>query len=178
MVQLVIKAVLGVLDALSIYSGRLFAYLSLPVIAVIMTEVVGRYLFRSPFLWSHETMTFLAAGVYMLGGGYVLYHRGHTSVDILTRKFSPRARAITGILTSVFFYVYIITLLRVVYKYTATSLRILEKSGTPWNPPIYPLKIALLAAVILILLAGIGNLIRDVNTAVTGKESLENGSEH
>ena len=173
----VIRAVLKVLDAISIYSGRLFAYLSIPVIAIIMIEVIGRYFFKHPFVWSHETMTFLSAGVYMLGGGYVLCQRGHISVDILIKSFSTRGQAIINIAASLFFFLYMYVLAHTVYKYAAMSMRIMEKSGTPWNPPVYPLKIALLAAVVLILLAGIGNLIRDLYTAVTGK-GLENGSEY
>lgn len=177
--QAVIKAILAFLDAISVNSGRLFAYLSLPVIAVIMIEVIGRYFFRHPFIWAHETMTFLSAFVYMLGGGYVLYQRGHIGVDILIKKFSVRGQAIINIIASVFFFIYMYYLTSTLFQYTATSLRILEKSGTPWNPPVYPLKIALLVAVVLILLAGIGNLIRDLNTAITGKEGLEaHGSEH
>ncbi len=176
--QAVLKAVLKFLDAISVNSGRLFAYLSLPVIVIIMVEVIGRYLFNHPFIWAHETMTFISAFVYMLGGGYVLLQRDHIGVDILIKKFSVRGQAIINIFASVFFFIYIYVLGTAAFKYAATSLRIMEKSGTPWNPPVYPLKIALLVAVILIFLAGVANLIRDINIAVTGKEDLEYGPKH
>lgn len=176
--QAVLKAVLAFLDAISVYSGRIFAYLSIPVIIVIMVEVIGRYIFNHPFVWAHETMTFISAFIYMLGGGYVLLQRSHIGVDVLIKKFSVRGQAIINIFASAFFFIYIYILSKATFQFAATSLRIMEKSGTPWNPPVYPIKIALLVAVVLIFLAGIANLIRDLNIAVTGKEDLEHGSEH
>lgn len=176
--QAFIKAILAFLDFIAVNSGRLFAYLSLPVIAVIMIEVIGRYFFRHPFIWTHETMMFLTALIFAMGGGYVLFQRGHISVDIFVKKLSIRGQAIVNIIASVFFFIYIYFLTPALIRYAGTSLRILERSGTPWNPPVYPLKIAILVAVIIILLAGIANLIRDLNTAITGKEGLEHGSEH
>lgn len=176
--QTLIKAILAFLDIFAVNSGRLFACLSLPVIAVIMIEVIGRYFFRHPFIWTHEATTFLSALIYIMGGGYVLYQRGHISMDIFIKKFSVRGQAIINIIASAFFFIYIYYLTPALIRYAGTSLRILERSGTPWNPPIYPLKIALLVAVILVLLAGIANLIRDLNTAITGKEGLEHEPGH
>jgi TRAP-type mannitol/chloroaromatic compound transport system permease small subunit len=171
--QSVLKAVLAFLDAISVNSGRLFAYLSLPVIIIIIVEVIGRYLFNHPFIWAHESMTFMSAFVYMLGGGYVLLQRQHIGVDILIKKFSTRGQAIINIFASLFFFIYIYALGKVTFQFASTSLRIMETSGTPWNPAVYPLKIALLVSIMLILLAGIANLIRDLNIAITGKEDLE-----
>lgn len=176
--QAILKVVLAILDAIPEYTGRLMAYLCIPVIIVIMVEVVGRYLFNHPFIWAHEAMTFLSALVYTMGGGYVLIRRGHISVDILIKRFSARGQAIINIVASVFFFIYIYYLTTTTFKFASTSLRILEKSGTPWNPPVYPLKIMLLVAVVIIFIAGIGNLIRDLRTAITGKEDMEYGSEH
>lgn len=176
--QTILKAVLAFLDAIPEYTGRLLAYLCVPVIIVIMVEVVGRYIFNHPFIWAHEAMTFLSAFVYTLGGGYVLLQRGHIGVDILIKRFSPRGQAIMNLFASIFFFIYIYFLTTTTYKFAATSLRIMENSGTPWNPPVYPVKIVLLVAVVLILLAGIANFIRDLRIAITGKEDMQYGSEH
>ncbi len=58
------KYILAVIDATSKYSGRLVAFLSIPLIAVIMMGVVARYIFHSPFIWTHEMMTFLSAFIF------------------------------------------------------------------------------------------------------------------
>jgi len=171
------KYILAVIDATSKYSGRLVAFLSIPLIAVIMMGVVARYIFHSPFIWTHEMMTFLSAFIFALGGAYVLYYRDHVSVDLLHKRLSTRGRAVMDIVASAFFFIYIISLSRVGINFGLRSLEILETSGTPWNPPVYPVKIGIALAFFLILLAGIANLIRDFKTAVTGEvetQELEN----
>ena len=166
------KPLLTVIDTISEYSGRLFAYLSIPVIAIIMIEVIGRYFFTHPFLWSHESMTFVSAGIYLMGGAYILKERGHISVDLIYRHLPVRAKAIMDLIVSAFFFTYIYVLLKVGMNYALTSVRILEKSGTPWNPPIYPVKLMIALAVLLIFLAGIANFMRDLRVAITGREEL------
>lgn len=166
------KPLLTVIDTISEYSGRLFAFLSIPVIAIIMIEVIGRYFFTHPFLWSHESMTFVSAGLYLMGGAYILKERGHISVDLIYRLLPVRAKAIMDLIVSAFFFLYIYILLKVGMNYALTSVRILEKSGTPWNPPIYPVKLTIAIATFLLLLAGIANFIRDLRVAITGREEL------
>ncbi len=167
------RYVLSVIDTLSEYSGRIFSYLSIPVIFIIMAEVVGRYFFNRPLLWSHEAMTYVCAFIYLMGGAYVLKNRGHIGVDLIHKRFSIRGRAIMDLVVFIFFLIYIITLLRTSTTFAMRSINILEKSGTPWNPPIYPVKAGVLVAAVLIFLAGIANFIRDLKVAITGKEEEE-----
>jgi TRAP-type mannitol/chloroaromatic compound transport system permease small subunit len=164
------KPLLKAIDYISEYSGRLFAFLCIPVIAVIMLEVIGRYFFNHPFRWTHETMTFLSAFLYLMGGAYILRERGHISVDIVYRLLPVRGRAIMDLVASVFFFLYMTVLLRTGMNFALTSIRIVEKSGTPWNPPIYPLKLFIFITTLLLLIAGIANLIRDLRVVVTGRE--------
>jgi len=164
------KHLLTVIDFISEYSGRVFSFLSIPVIAIIMIEVIGRYFFTHPFIWSHESMTFLSAFLYLMGGAIVLKERGHISVDLLYKYLPLRGKAIMDAVVSVFFFLYIFVLLKASTNSAFTSIRILEKSGTPWNPPIYPIKLFIAIAAFLILLAGIANLIRDLRVSFTGRE--------
>jgi TRAP-type mannitol/chloroaromatic compound transport system permease small subunit len=40
-----------------------------------------------------------------------------------------------------------------------------EGTGTPWNPPIWPVKLAIPLAALLLLLQGVANLLRDIGIA-------------
>ena len=40
-----------------------------------------------------------------------------------------------------------------------------ETTGTPWNPPIWPVKLAIPLAGLLLLLQGVANLLRDLGIA-------------
>lgn len=167
------RYVFSVIDALSEYSGRIFSYLSIPVVFIIMAEVVGRYFFNRPLLWSHEAMTYISAFIYLMGGAYVLKRRAHISVDLIHRRFSPRGRAIMDLFAFIFFLIFMYTLLRTSYSFAMRSINILERSGTPWNPIIYPVKAGVLVAAVLVFLAGIANFFRDLKVAITGKEEDE-----
>lgn len=164
------RYVLKVLDAISGYSGRLVAFLGLPLVAVIVVGVIARYIFQSPFIWTHEMMEFLSALIFALGGGYVYLHRAHVSVDVIHKLLSTRGRAIMDAVAAIFFFIYASTLAYAGINFGIRSLLMLERAGTPWNPPVYPVKIALGLAFFIILLAGIANFIRDVKTAIKGEE--------
>lgn len=167
------RRLLAVLDAISEYSGRFVAFLSLPLVAVIIMGVVARYIFRAPFLWTHEMMEFTAAFIFALGGAYVLRHHAHVSVDLLHKRLSIRGRAIMDAVASIFFFIYIFVLSYAGVSFGLKSLMMLETSGTPWNPPVYPVKMALGVAFILILLAGVANFIRYLRTAFGSKEEVQ-----
>ena len=156
------KILLNVIDTISEYSGRLFAFLCIPIISVIMIEVIGRYFFSRPLTWSHELTTFLSAYLFLMGGAIVLKERKHISVDVLYRILPERLQSFLNVLGSVFFFIYITVLLKAGINFALNSIKILEKSGSPWNPPIYLVKVFIPIATLLILLAGIANLIRDV----------------
>lgn len=164
------KLLLRVIDVISDSSGRLTAFLCIPIITVIMVEVVGRYFFSRPLIWSHEMTTFLTAVLFLMGGAIVLKERSHICVDVLHRLLPLRVRALVNVLGSSFFFIYIVVLLNGAKGFALTSIKILETSGTPWNPPIYLVKVFIPIAAFLILLAGIANLVRDIRVLWSGRE--------
>lgn len=167
-----LRQVLGAIDAASDWAGRLSAYL-IPVMMLIMTwEVVARYLLRQPTIWAMETSQYLFLATTVLGGGYLLLHGGHVNVAILYGRLSTRIRALFDVATSFFFFLFIGALLRSTWMNTVDAVVDLEHSPTYWGPPIYPVYIVMTLGVVLLLLQGLAKLIRDVMTAITGKEEL------
>ena len=49
------------------------------------------------------------------------------------------------------------------------SLSNFEHSRSAWNPPLYPFKLCIPLAMILLMLQGIAKLIRDIYTVIHGK---------
>jgi TRAP-type mannitol/chloroaromatic compound transport system permease small subunit len=82
-------------------------------------------------------------------------------IDVLYEALSPRARVRLDAFTFIFFLAYALTLIWVGGADAWNSFQIGETTSTPWNPPIWPVKLAIPAAGILLLLQGIANLIRD-----------------
>ena len=81
------------LDALSDWSGRLASWLTLLMVLVTFVVVVLRYALDLGWIGMQESVTYLHATVFMVGGAYTLRHAGHVRVDIFYQHFSPRLKA-------------------------------------------------------------------------------------
>ena len=74
-------------------------------------EVLARFVFNSPTNWVHESMFLMFGMQYMLSGAYAYREDQHVRVDVFYSKFSPRGKAIADIVTSVFFFIFTVTML-------------------------------------------------------------------
>ena len=160
---------LEIIDKISIWSGKLVSIINPIVVFFVVYEIFLRFVFNQPTIWANEAVVYLSAIGYLMGGAYSLYYRAHVRVDILYLKFSPRVRAILDACTFFFTFIYLGALIWVGSTYARESIKVLEKTGSPWNPPIYPLKIAIPAGAALLLLQSIANFIRDLNFAIKGR---------
>ncbi len=73
---------LGVVDSLNEWIGRIAAYSLYVLFAVMLFDVIARYAFNAPTQFAFELTLFIFSYACLLGGGYVLLHRGHVNVDI------------------------------------------------------------------------------------------------
>ena len=104
-----VKIILHIIDLINLWAGRLTALLMVPMIFIIMWEVIARYVFNSPTDWAFETSLFIFGGFVVLGGGYTLYTNGHVNMDVFFSRLSLRRRAILDVVTSVFFFLFILS---------------------------------------------------------------------
>ena len=58
-------------------------------------EVIARYVFVRPTIWTYETNQFFFATAIALGGGWAYLAGKHVSVDIVGKRLGIRGRAIT-----------------------------------------------------------------------------------
>lgn len=61
---------------------KLLITLFLAMVVAIVWQVIARYFFASPTIWSEELARFLVVWVTMLGSAYVLEHGGHVAVTV------------------------------------------------------------------------------------------------
>ena len=144
------------------WMGSLWGYSILLVTLAVLYEVVARTLFGLPTIWSNETVIYVSAVAYLLGGAYAhLYHR-HVRIDLVYDRLGPKTRARLDVVTFVFFLLYVGTLVWVGGQMAWDSFNQGETTGTPWNPLIWPVKMAIPLAGFLLLLQGIANLLREI----------------
>ena len=156
------------IDRINEWAGLFWGFTIVAVTAAVLYEVVARTVFGAPTNWGNETTIYLSAMAYLLAGGYALLHRRHVRIDVIYEALSPRARARLDAFTFVFFLAYVLTLIWAGGSDAWNSFQIGETTSTPWNPLIWPVKAAIPAAGVLLLLQGISNLIRDLGWAPGG----------
>ncbi len=150
------------IDKINEWIGRIVSFMVPIIIGITVYEVVLRYVFNSPTIWVHETSDHLFAFSFLLGGAYTFSQGGHVKVDVLYNHLSTRSKAVLDICTSFFFFLFICLLLWKGGEMAWESVRLLERSQTPWGPYVFHVYLAVPFAALLMLLQGLAFLIRDV----------------
>lgn len=149
--------------------GKWVSLLLLVIFALLIAEVFFRYVSGAPKVWTGE-LTQLLFGVYtVLSGAYIMAHGGHVNVDIFHSRLPRRTRAALDIFTSALFFVFVGALLYFGSALAWESISFWEHSQSAWDPPIWPVKLAIPIGAALLLLQGIVKLAQDILT-VAGRE--------
>ncbi len=152
-------------DAIDTFNSRVGQYVAWwAIIAVFVYyyEVVARFMFNSPTIWVHES-TFLMFGMqYMLCGALAYREDQHVRVDVVYAKFSTRGKAIADIITSVFFFIFIGTMLWTGARFALDAVQVGEHSFTEWGIEYWPVKLAIPIGAALMLLQGFSKLVKDI----------------
>jgi len=93
------KSVIKTIEAVNNFIGNVSGWLALLMAFLITFEVVSRYIFSAPTMWSMEVNQYLFCAITLLGGGYCLLKDGHVRVDLFRPRFSPKTVAIVEMCT-------------------------------------------------------------------------------
>ena len=142
------------LEWLNVRIGEFVAYWAVIAVFVYYYEVIARYVFNSPTNWVHESMFLMFGMQYMLSGAYAYREDQHVRVDVVYSKFSPRGKAIADIVTSVFFFIFICTMLWTGWRFALDAIGNDEVSFTEWGIQYWPVKLTIPIGAALMLLQG------------------------
>ena len=161
---------LPIIDNVNEWSGRLLMWGMIPITLLIFSEVILRYFFNAPTVWSAELSSYLFGALSILGGGYVAHIDAHVRMDIFRSRLSPRGRALLDTFTSIltFVFCFILIWMGLFNALDATALK--ETSGTTWDPPYWPYTWMIPVGVFLLLLQCVATLIRDIRVILIERE--------
>jgi len=153
-------------------TGIWIALLSLPLVGAVCFEVVARYGFGAPTIWSFDVTYMLYATLFMLGAAYALHKGAHIRTDFFYERWSVRTRGmIDAVAYIVFFFPAFATLLVVSWHEAYYAWVINETSEqTPWRPILWPFKLIVPLACLLLLVQGVSETIKSLWAARTGIE--------
>jgi len=150
------------IEWVNVKAGEYVAYWAAISVFVYYYEVIARFVFNSPTNWVHESMFLMYGMQYMISGAYAYREDQHVRVDVLYSKLSPRGKAIADIISSVFFFIFTITMLFTGWRFAWDAVQNAETSFTEWGVQYWPVKLTIPIGAALIILQGISKLIKDI----------------
>jgi TRAP-type mannitol/chloroaromatic compound transport system permease small subunit len=159
-----------VVDQISYWAGKAFAWLIVALTFVVSIEVFKRYILNAPTAWIFDFNNMLYGTLFMMCGAYTLALAGHVRADFVYIYMKPRGQAsLDLILYFLFFIPGILGLIYAGYDFAAISWRIGEHSTvTAEGPPVYHFKSVIPLAGLLVMLQGLAEIARCVVCIRTG----------
>jgi TRAP-type mannitol/chloroaromatic compound transport system permease small subunit len=163
-------SLIRVIDRISYWSGKAFAWLIVALTFVVSVEVFKRYILNAPTAWIFDFSNMLYGTLFMMCGAYTLAAAGHVRADFVYSYLSPRTQASLDLALYVLFFIPgILGLIYAGADYAALSWRIGEHSTvTAEGPPVYHFKTVIPVAGVLVMLQGVAEIARCIVCLRTG----------
>jgi TRAP-type mannitol/chloroaromatic compound transport system permease small subunit len=158
-------------DVFSYWGGKAAAWLIMALTFVVSIEVFKRYILNAPTAWIFDFNNMLYGTLFMMCGAYTLAAGGHVRADFVYIYMKPRGQAALDLsLYLLFFVPGILGLIYAGWDYAGISWRINEHSTvTAEGPPVYPFKMVIPVAGILVMVQGLAEIVRCVVCLKTGQ---------
>lgn len=150
------------IDRLSMWTGKAFGWLILVLTFAVSYEVFVRYALRAPTDWAYDISYIMYGALFLMAGPYTLSRGGHVRGDVLYRLLPERVQGwIDLVLYFIFFFPGVIALIYSGYGFARMSWMFKEKSVfSPAGIPVYPLKILIPVAGVILFLQGVSEVVR------------------
>ena len=165
------SSIIVTIDTISLWTGRVVAWLTLPLMLVIVYEVSARYLFTAPTRWAYDISRMLYGAMFVLGAAYALSKGVHIRADFIYRRWSVKTQGwVDTLLYVVCYFPTMAIFLWVSTEWAWISLSRGERgTDTAWMPLLGPLKSCVPIGISFLILQGISELLKSVHAARKGK---------
>jgi TRAP-type mannitol/chloroaromatic compound transport system permease small subunit len=162
---------LFLVDEISTWVGKIFAWCILILTLTTSYEVFSRYIFGAPTSWAFDASYILYGTLFMLAGPYALARNNHVRGDFLYRSWPPRRQAFMDLLLYVlFFFPGMLALVYAGYEFAKMSWMMNEhSSASPDGPPVYHFKALIPIVGVLMVMQGAVEVIRCIMCMRTGE---------
>ena len=167
----VLKRILKIIDFISEKSGAVGKWFAFLLVLVGAYETISRHFFNAPTIWAYDSMCMAGGTVYLLGASYNYLHDAHTRVDLLYSLVSERKQALINVICAlIFFFPLMTVMLQQATIWALRAWRIKEVMfNSFWYPPAAPYRTVFALGLLLLVLQGLANFIRDIFFVVRGE---------
>ena len=165
------RKVLKLIDSANEWVGKQMKWLVFAVIIICLSEVTLRYVFNKPTIQLPCIIVMTGASLYVLSFGYIMLHKGHVRVDVFYSRLSERGQAIMDVILAIVFFFPVIGLLTYAAgEWMWYAWETGERSQmTYWYPLLGPVRTTVFAGMVLFLLQGVAQFVRDLHFAARSK---------
>jgi len=166
-----LSVVLKGIDKISIFLGKLFSITTIIIMILQVTEIVLRYILKSPTIWIWELCVYLYGAAFVMAGAWVLQEDLHVRTDLLINNLNNRQRAFLDMIMYpplVFVFIFVMTPAQI--SAAIHSFLIKETSFNAWGPPLYHFKAILSLGFVIFGLQAAANWIRSIVLVFKGVE--------
>jgi TRAP-type mannitol/chloroaromatic compound transport system permease small subunit len=166
-----VRGAIHAIEWLASWTGTTVAWLVIPMTIAVTWEVVARHFFRAPTIWAYDVTYMLYGTHFMLGTAYTMKRVGHVRTDMLYHNWSIRRQNIVDLIGHLFFFFpAMLFLLYFGWQEASHAWSIGETSdASPWRPIIYPFKAVIPLTALLMLIQGIGEILKSYYAIRTGR---------
>ena len=158
----------AVIDRISIWSGKIVAWLIFPMFLVLFYEVLVRK-FSQPTIWANDLATMCYGAHFFLAAAWTLHLQKHIRTDFFSKNWSLKTQARMDIAQYVLFFLPgMVMFTWMSSEFAAESWDLKEALMTTWRPPAYWYKTVIPVSSALILLQGMAEVLKCVKTLRTG----------
>ncbi|MDP2790202.1 MAG: TRAP transporter small permease subunit [Rectinemataceae bacterium] len=158
------KTYVKYVDATSKWVGKVVMYLIFVMMGILLYDTITRTVFNKPNVWAVELTQFFMAPYYLLGGASTLILGGHVRMDVFYDKWSPKKKALSDVITFAIILFYMTVLLIGGIQGIQYAARYGQVTYSSWAPKVLPVKIFMVAGIVLMYLQVISELIKDIAT--------------
>ena len=152
------------INQINLRVGQLISWLTLVLVALVITVVLSRYLLGVGSIAIQESVSYVHGMIFMLGLAFTLQRGGHVRVDIFYREFSPSRQAFVNLIGAVVFLMpFCGLILFASWDYVMASWSIRETSSeTGGIAAVYLLKTLMIIMPVTLALQGIAQVIESI----------------
>ncbi len=153
-----------IIDTISLWSGRIFCWMLVPLMFGMVYEVFMRKVFVAPTDWAYDVSRMLCGGMFMAGAGYALMRGVHIRADFIYRNWSAKFQGmVDAFLYVVLFFPAMIFFLYISLEYASEAWIRWELSmDTAWMAPVAPVRTAMPLGAALLIMQGVSEVLKSV----------------
>ena len=156
------KTFIKIINGMNELIGKAVSYMIVPLTVIVVYEVIMRYAFDAPTLWAWDVNMYFGGLMMILGAGYAHLYKSHVSVEFLLERWKPKNKVLLELILSPLILLSLVVLFWYGAEAAWQSAKINENYSSLWEPPIYPLRIAIPIGALLFLLQGVSRFLSDL----------------